>query len=172
MPRIILLVLSVLFLNLAPAHADEIPHIVIFWASIGQGHKSAAEGIAADVRVKYPAARVTLKDIREFLSAEERELSGSVYDTLTKHFPTLYDASFRLYLKAGAEPGSLPWLPAMKTFHGKEVGEWLTAQDPTVVVSTFNHANRSAHQLENARPAHGRAARVAAHRLRAETVLS
>jgi UDP-N-acetylglucosamine:LPS N-acetylglucosamine transferase len=135
-----LIILLVLAFVRAPAFAESRPQIVVLYAGIGEGHRSAAKAIKADVERKYPGADVDLKDMFEFLTPAQKEAQKRGYDFMTKYTPGVYDWFFRSIMFAGKEKERIPTLFTGDAWHEEDVGKYLAEKKPAVVVSTFNHA--------------------------------
>lgn len=115
------------------------PKIVIFYASLGFGHISAARSIQAEVLRQYPNAEVVLKDALEFKSVIMRKVVPIFYDLWTKRLPGAYDTWFESHMRNGATVESIGDLSTVKAYAPKLVLEYLRAEKPSMVFSAFNH---------------------------------
>ncbi len=121
----------------AQAPAKPAQKIVILWGSIGAGHKTAAEAVAAEVQKKYPGAEVILKDSREFGNKYINAASLWGYDFLTQRWPSLYDKGFTGYMQKG-KTMPISEMGMAKSYGTETALRWLHEQEPTLIISTYN----------------------------------
>lgn len=123
--------------------------IVIFWASIGFGHHSAAQAIEAEVRKQHPKAEIVLKDIRDFQNPIRRWFVGHFYDFMTKNNPKGYDTWYRQYMEDAVKLDSVGNTSVALGHKPDRVGKYLEEQNPTLIISTFNHATEALINLKD-----------------------
>lgn len=125
------------------------PRIVVFWASYGFGHLSAAKAIQNDVQAAYPNAEVILKDIMEFRPEWRQKVDGWVYDKITKYQPNLFDKMFKDYMQKGAEIENVGDLPLAKMQHPQDMLKFARENRASMVISVFNHGTEALIHLRN-----------------------
>ncbi|MCO5143355.1 MAG: phospholipase D-like domain-containing protein [Oligoflexia bacterium] len=125
------------------------PKILIFWASIGNGHLSASQGIADEVKKIYPEAEIILKDAREFQPLVRRKVVNHLYDFMTQRNPTGYDKWYQAHMKEGAEIASLGDLGIVDGQRPNAYLKYIKEVDPTMVISTQNHITEVMHRLRD-----------------------
>lgn len=129
-----------LSVGLATFSAYAGPKILLIHGSVGMGHTAAANGIAADIKLKNPNAEVIIKDLRDFMDPAMKKIGNDVYDVLTKYTPQFYDETFRDYMDSGARVLSIGDMSLTDQFHPEKVLKYVDEVVPDVIISTFPSA--------------------------------
>lgn len=125
------------------------PRIVVFWASLGFGHLSAARSIKTQLEAIYPESEVVLQDIREFQPQWRQKLVGWFYDFVTKNNPSGYDKWYKSYMETGATIDSIGNLPLAEKHQPGKMLKFIQDNKATMVVSTFNHCSEALIRLRD-----------------------
>lgn len=125
------------------------PRIVIFWAAFGNGHKSAAESIRNSIVKQNPHAQVILKDATEFMDPVTRKFSLEGFKFFTLQSADSYDLWFKNYIEKIKTTASVGQMPLVRQYDPAALSSWIKEQNPSVIVSTFNHATEALVNLRN-----------------------
>lgn len=115
------------------------PKVVIIWASYGNGHKSAGEGIKAEILKANPEALVEFKDVRDFMGPLHRWYFEKGFK-LTGDHPEYYDRWYQKLMRDGAEAQSVGKMPRVGDYQAQTMADWVLESKPSVILSTFHHA--------------------------------
>ena len=144
--KLILLTTFMLMLCAESAHAKK---ILLFHVTLGMGTTTAAQGIADDLKARYPGVEVVLKDIREFSNPTWSDLSKKSYQLLTGVFPGLYDDLYLDYMAVGRSAKSIGDMPLLKQFRPQRVLSYIEEEKPDVILSTYHVATEVLIALRN-----------------------
>lgn len=111
--------------------------VLVFSATIGDGHLRAAEAIIKVIKKKAPQAEITHLDFGEYISKTLNTVVKKSYIELIKHTPKLYGTFY--YRTYKIRPDS-PIQRFINLIGRKEFLDYITALNPDVIVSTFHMA--------------------------------
>jgi UDP-N-acetylglucosamine:LPS N-acetylglucosamine transferase len=108
--------------------------IIIFYASIGSGHVSAARTVEKSIREKNPTTLVVLKDIRAFMNPVWRALDERLYWFIAENLPESFDLLYTSFSRKGAHAPSIASLA--NDYPAERVVEYIRSEAPDVILST------------------------------------
>jgi processive 1,2-diacylglycerol beta-glucosyltransferase len=125
------------------AFAKPVKKTLIIYGSIGMGHLAAANGIAADLRARYPHIEIEMLDLKSFLDPRLTGVQNWSYDFLTQRMPGFYDEYFRFYMERGQIEPTLGNMPNGQAFDPLRLKDFLEKSKPDLIFSTFPQAIES-----------------------------
>lgn len=120
--------------------------VLVFSATIGDGHLRAAEAIIKVIKKRAPQAEITHLDFGEYISKTLNTLVKKSYIELIKHTPKLYGTFY--YRTYKIRPDS-PIQRFINLMGRKEFLDYILALNPDVIVSTFHMAGSIFGELRN-----------------------
>ena len=109
-------------------------NIIIFYSSIGRGHISAAQGVRKEILRQAPDAKITLKDIREFMTPAWRKLDEKLYWFIANNLPGCFENIFRSMQARGNRIPSLRMLPI--DYPEDKVHAYINDAKPDTIIAT------------------------------------
>lgn len=109
-------------------------NILIFYSSIGRGHISAAHGVQKEILRQAPDAKITLKDIREFMPPAWRKLDERLYWFIANNLPDCFESIFRSMQARGNHIPSLAMLP--NDYPEDKVHAYINETGPDAIIAT------------------------------------
>lgn len=145
-----LLRMSALALLLFTATAFAEPKkVVIFYSSIGMGHKSAAEAIQKNLVAKDPTVVVELKNIRDFMPKWRASLDEWLFWTVVKKAPDRFDKLFNSKMDQGRS--RFQFVDGLtKNYSQEQMIEFLEQQKPTHILTTHYGSTEALIRLRKA----------------------
>jgi processive 1,2-diacylglycerol beta-glucosyltransferase len=145
-----LLRMSALALLLLTATAFAEPKkVVIFYSSIGMGHKSAAEAIQKNLVAKDPTVVVELKNIRDFMPKWRASLDEWLFWTVVKKAPDRFDQMFNSKMDQGR--ARFQFVDGLtKNYSQEQMIEYLEQQKPTHILTTHYGSTEALIRLRKA----------------------
>ncbi|NMA67949.1 MAG: glycosyltransferase [Desulfitobacterium sp.] len=111
--------------------------VLVFSATIGDGHLRAAEAIIKVIKEKAPQAEITHLDFGEYISKTLNKVVKKSYIELIKHTPKLYGTFY--YRTYKIRPDS-PIQRFINLIGRKEFLDYINDLNPDVIISTFHMA--------------------------------
>lgn len=111
--------------------------ILIYYATIGNGHESSAKAIKAGILARDPSVEVVLQDVRQF--SGNRLLSwfnAKAYGLMVKYKPEMWDAMYNKQMQAAYAANSVT--DFSKPYDENLILENIKEVKPDMIINTFN----------------------------------
>ena len=108
--------------------------VVVFYSTIGNGHISVAQAIAARIVERQPTASVVFKDIRAFMNPAWRAVDERLYWLVANNLPQSFDALFASFCNSGAHALSLTDIS--QNYDVSAVLAFIEAEAPDSILAT------------------------------------
>jgi len=127
----------------APAAAPS--RVLILHATLGNGHKTAAEAIQQQIKDSHPETVVVMKDIFDFYPPEYKSFRERVFNFMAQSVPAFYDLWFKFYLftQSRMETTLGAWLRQDQLADNAQFRQFVESEKPDLVFSTFNHCTEA-----------------------------
>lgn len=110
--------------------------IAIFYSSMGNGHKGAADAIEAEIKVKSPEAIVQQVNVRDFMNPRWEKIDRRLYWAMFKHSAYLIDRFFESFIKNGTNTVDFSKFMNGRDYNTVEIAKWLKEFKPDTTIAT------------------------------------